>query len=106
VTIQVTVFLHCCMCTSHGGIFKIKAPKKATRDAYKQMIQSRVYALQREYCPDADSLGQWRKSYHDIISTKLVVSITLDPPPASGYLPTGACLHDKPQSRGGSTVNA
>jgi len=34
---------------------------------------------------NADSLGQWRKSYRDI-TTKTVVSNTLDPPPASGIL--------------------
>ena len=40
---------------------------------------------------------------------KPVVSNTLDPPPASGNLqasPAGACLHDKLQSCGGSTMNA
>jgi len=63
---------------------EIDAPKKATRDRDKQVIQSRVYALQRGYSPDADSLGQWRKSYHDIVTTKPVVLNTLDLPPASG----------------------
>jgi len=46
---------------------EIKAPKKATRDADKQM---KVYALQRGYCPDADLLGQWRKCYCDIVTTE------------------------------------
>ena len=59
---------------------QIEAPKKATRDTDKQMIQSRVYALQRRYSPNADSLGQWRKSYHYIVTTKPVVLNT----PASG----------------------
>ena len=41
---------------------------------------------------------------------KPVVSNTLDPPPASGTCRPPplvlACLHDKLQSRGGSTMNA
>jgi len=63
---------------------------------------SRIYALQRGYCPDhkAGSLGQWRKSYHDITTKTCCVKYAWFPN-SQWYLqafPTGACLHDKLQS--------
>jgi len=67
------------VCAIPMASLEIKALKKATRDVDKQMIQSRVYGLQRGYCPDADSLGQWRKSYHDIVTKKNPVVIHLIP---------------------------
>ena len=65
--------------------------------------------LQRGYCPDGDLLGQWRKSYHDIITTKTWCVIYTWSPTSQWYLPASpadACLHDKLQSCGGSTTNA
>ena len=76
---------------------EIKTPKKATR---KQGLWG--------YHPDADSLGQWRNSYHDITTKTCCVKHTWSPT-SQRYLqasPPGACLHDKLQSCGGSTMNA
>ena len=69
VTSQVTVFLHCYMCTITVSSLEIKALNKATR-------KQGLYALQRGYCTNADSLGQWRKSYHDITTKTSCVKYT------------------------------
>jgi len=98
---QLQCVLHCCMCTSHGGIFR-------SQNAQKKLSGSRVYALQRGYHPDVDLLGQWRNSYHDITTKTCCVKHTWSPT-SQWYLqasPPGACLHDKLQSCGGSTMNA
>jgi len=73
------------MCTSHGG----------TQQSYQP--GSRVYALQRGHCTNADLLGQWRKSYHDITTKTSCIKYTWSPT-SQWYQqasPAGACLHDK-----------
>ena len=79
--------MHCCMHTSHDGIFRNYSTQKSYYIGMrtKQMIQSRVYALQRGNCPDADLLGQWRKSYHDIVTTKTCCV-------KYNWFPTSQCL--------------
>ena len=67
-TSQVTNMFCTVVCAlATAARLEIKAPKKATRDVDQQM---KVHALQREYCPDTDLLGQWRKSYDDIVTTE------------------------------------
>ena len=55
-TSQVTNMFCTVVCAlATAARLEIKAPKKATRDVDQQM---KVHALQREYCPDTDLLGQ------------------------------------------------
>jgi len=56
-------FVVCALATVASLEFLMKCTQKGYHGcADKQTIQSRVYTFQRGYCPDADLLGQWRKS--------------------------------------------
>ena len=104
VTSQVTT----CSCTvvcalaMHGGILKNSITQKSYQEAGSVLfIEGTVPMV-------IDSLGQWRKSYHDITTKTSCVKYTWSPT-SQWYLqasPAGACLHDKLQSYGGSTMNA